>query len=53
MSDGQVAYPDPKAFKIVDGKLYLAASKTSIFFQNPEAIAKMSDKEWAKLNKKN
>jgi hypothetical protein len=53
MSDGQVAPADVYAFKIIDGKLYLASSKMSIFFHNPEGIAKMAGEEWAKLIKKN
>ena len=48
LSDGEVAPASPKAFKIIDGKLYLAFSKQSIFFQNPEVIAEWAGKEWAK-----
>jgi len=52
MSEGQVAPANPHAFKIIDGKLYLAAGKSSVFFQDPEGIAKMASKQWARRDKK-
>jgi hypothetical protein len=52
MSDGEVSPADPTAFKIIDGKLYLATSKQSIFFQNSVVIAKRAGEEWARRDKK-
>ena len=51
LSGGQVYTADPEAFKIVNGKLYLASSKSSSLFGNPEMIIKKAAENWAKLNK--
>jgi len=51
LSGGQVYPADPEAFKIVNGKLYLASSKSSRLFGNTEMIIKKAAENWAKINK--
>ena len=53
LSDGQVINSNPKIFKIIDGKLYLAASKSSNLFKHTEKTIKKADESWAKINKEN
>ena len=53
LSDGQVINANPKIFKIIDGKLYLAASKSSNLFKHTEKTIKKADENWAKINKEN
>lgn len=57
MSEGGEADPNPKSYKIQDGKLYLF---TRMFFgiidvqrqwnKDPEGKRKLADLEWAKMN---
>lgn len=58
MSEGKEADPNPKSFKIQNGKLYLF---TRMFWgiidvqrqwnKDPENKAKLADQEWVKINK--
>ena len=42
---GRAAGVKPKAFKIIEGKLYLSWSQDSSFFKNPQSIQK-ADRKW-------
>ena len=53
LSDGLAFNANPKIFKIIDGKLYLAASKSSNLFKHTEKAIKKADENWAKINKEN
>jgi hypothetical protein len=46
---------NPKAFKIIDGKLYLSWSKegSDQFAAKAEKAVKMADENWAELKKQN
>ena len=46
---------DPKAFKIIDGKLYLNWDKEGAeqFAANADIVVKKADDNWRKLNKEN
>jgi len=58
MSEGNEADPNPKSFRIQDGKLYLF---TRMFWglidvqrqwlKDPEGKKELADKEWTKINK--
>lgn len=58
MSEGSLSNPNPKSFKIQDGKLFLF---TRMFWgiidvkrkwnKNPEARQSLADKEWVIMNK--
>ena len=53
LSDELAFNANPKIFKIIDGKLYLAASKSSNLFKHTEKAIKKADENWAKINKEN
>jgi len=46
---------DPKAFKIIDGKLYLNWDKAGAeqFAAKADIVVKKADHNWRKLNKEN
>jgi hypothetical protein len=53
MAAGQVAGVDPKAFKIIDGKLYLAWNKKEAekFAAKATEAIKLADENWDKFRK--
>jgi len=55
MVAGKVAGVDPKAWKIIDGKLYLAWSKSGMdkFKKNAAAYIPRADRNWTKLRSDN
>jgi hypothetical protein len=49
---GRAAGVKPKAFKIIEGKLYLSWGKDSSFFKNPQKNIQKADRKWNKALKK-
>lgn len=51
-STGKVAGVNPKAFKIIDGKLYLSWDQKGVdkFVEKGDEAIKKADANWAKLN---
>ncbi len=49
---GRAAGVKPKAFKIIEGKLYLSWGKDSSFFENPQKSIQKADRKWNKALKK-
>jgi hypothetical protein len=45
---GRAAGVKPKAFKIIEGKLYLSWGKDSSFFKNPQKNIQKADRKWNK-----
>jgi hypothetical protein len=54
-STGKVAGVNPKAFKIIDGKLYLSWSMegSDKFAEKGDEFIKKADENWVKLNEEN